>query len=136
MSRLELNFTSLNKQRPFINSIRIHYLHLHGDFPSRRTFIAWKFSELFKAPKFGTKKFKSTNEKPAFFRTPKIWNQPIKIKNIWISGAKKSKNRKVMNNFDCYSILNFYSHYSNIIPINPKKYLNFWKFDIFQYIEY
>ena len=28
------------------------------------------------------------------FRTPKFFNQPIKIKKIWFSGTKKSENRK------------------------------------------
>jgi len=43
-----------------------------GDFPSRRTFIASKFSEKFKAPEIVGKKFKTTNEKPAFFRASKF----------------------------------------------------------------
>ena len=51
-----------------------------GDFPSRRTFIASKFCELFKAPKIGAKKLKSINENQAFFTGVENL-KPTKIKS-------------------------------------------------------
>ena len=43
--------------------------------------------------------------KATIFPRAENLKQPIKIKKNWISGTKKSKNRKMMNNFDCYSLL-------------------------------
>ena len=68
-----------------------------GDFPWRRTFIASKFCELFKAPKIGAKKIKSTNEKPVQNLKPTNYNQ----ENLIFRVEKSKKEKFMINNFDC-----------------------------------